>query len=373
MYPPSGYRTACHIPLTYVVVVALCTLLVGCNVNITSNGGMLNGTSSSNASSGPCSTDCTIGSGAQGIQLYVEPGAGDSVITDAIDSAQKSVWVEMYLLTDRKIITALEEAAHRGVDTRVMLETHPYGGSSVSATETMDRLSAAGVQTKATSPNFSLTHEKGMILDGKTAYIMTSNFTLSALGVSRSTQNREYGVIDNNPQDVQGVIDIFNADWNRSNVQLSDPNLVVSPINSRQDFEALINSAHKSLQIEAEEMQDKDIEQDLISAEKRGVQAQVVLPSPRGSSSDSGGSNGGNNTGLSTIEQGNVQVKEDPHLYMHAKIIIVDGQKAFVGSENISAASLDNNRELGIIVSDQSALNTLQQTFQQDWNDSQTA
>src|SRR5947209_2677011 len=237
----------------------------------------------------------------------------------------------------------------------------------------MDRLNAAGVQTKATSPNFSLTHEKGMIIDGKTAYIMTSNFTLSALGVSKYTKNREYGVIDNNQQDVQGVIDIFNADWNRTNVQLSDPNLVVSPINSRQDFVSLTSSAHKSLQIEAEEMQDNDIEQALVSAEKRGVQVQVILPTPRGSSGDSGGSNDGNSAGINTIEQGNVQVKEDPHLYMHAKIIIVDGQKAFVGSENISTASLDSNRELGIIVSDQNALNTLQQTFQQDWNDSQAA
>jgi cardiolipin synthase len=373
MYPPSEYRKVYTIPLTCVVIVALCAFLVGCDVNITSTGSNFSDLSSGSSSSSTCSGNCTTGSGVQGIQLYVEPDAGDSVITNAIDGAQKSVWVEMYLLTDRKIISSLEEAAHRGIDTRVMLETHPYGGGSASSTETMDRLNAAGVQTKGTSPNFSLTHEKGMVIDGKTAYIMTSNFTLAALGVSKSTKNREYGIIDNNQQDVQGVIDIFNADWNRTSVQLSDPNLVVSPINSRKDFESLIASAHKSLQLEAEEMQDSDIEQALVSAEKRGVSVQVILPASSSSSSDSSGSNSGNSAGISTIEQGNVQVKEDPNLYMHAKIIIVDGQKAFVGSENISKASLDSNRELGIIVSDQNALNTLQQTFQQDWNDSQAA
>jgi len=62
-----------------------------------------------------------------------------------------------------------------------------------------------------------------------------------------------------------------------------------------------------------------------------------------------------------------VQVREDPRLYMHAKIIVVDGKIAFVGSENISTQSLDQNRELGIIVSDAGVLNTLQQTFQEDW------
>jgi len=51
--------------------------------------------------------------------------------------------------------------------------------------------------------------------------------------------------------------------------------------------------------------------------------------------------------------------------------MVIDGQKAFVGSQNISAQSLDQNRELGIIISDQGVLQTLQQTFQQDWSDSQ--
>ena len=101
------------------------------------------------------------------------------------------------------------------------------------------------------------------------------------------------------------------------------------------------------------------------SAAKRGVQVQVILP--QGSSSDSNGQ------GISTIKQGGVQVKEDSQLYMHAKIIVADGQKAFVGSENISTSSLDRNRELGVLISDASAIKTLQQTFQQDWRISQDA
>lgn len=159
--------------------------------------------------------------------------------------------------------------------------------------------------------------------------------------------------------------DIFNADWNRTTAQFNDPNLVVSPVNSRSDFTSIINSAHHTLLIEAEEMQDSNIEQAITSAAQRGVHVQVILPAPSGSSGDS------NSSGIDTIKQAGVQVREDSRLYMHAKIIVVDGQKAFVGSENISTQSLDGNRELGIIVSDQGVLNTLQQTFQQDWGDSQ--
>jgi phosphatidylserine/phosphatidylglycerophosphate/cardiolipin synthase-like enzyme len=344
----------------------VCFSLASCGVNVSTSGNNI----LSQGGSDSCSGTCTTGSGAtQGLQVFVEPDAGDSVITSAIQGAQKSVWVEMYLLTDRKIIDALEEAAHNHIDVRVMLETHPYGGGSVSPTETLDRLQAAGVQTKSTNPTFALTHEKGMVIDNKTAFITTANYTLSALGSGSSTENREYGIIDTNQQDVQSVTDIFNADWNRSSVQLSDPNLVVSPINSRTTFESLIDSAHKSLQIEAEEMQDSAIEQALTKAAQRGVQVQVILPSSSSTSSESSGSDN-NSQGIQTIKQGGAKVEEDPHLYMHAKIIVVDGQKAFVGSENISTASLEQNRELGILVSDQGILSTLQQTFQQDWQNS---
>jgi phosphatidylserine/phosphatidylglycerophosphate/cardiolipin synthase-like enzyme len=204
----------------------------------------------------------------------------------------------------------------------------------------------------------------GMLIDGSIAYIMTANFTLSALGGSSSTRNREYGIIDSNPQDVQAVNAIFNADWNRTDVHFDDPDLVVSPINSRNAFLSLINSAHRVLVIEAEEMNDTSIEQALGNAAKRGVRVQVILPAPGASSGDS------NSQGIQTIRQGDVQVREDTLLYMHAKIIVVDGQRAFVGSENISAASLDQNRELGIIISDPNVLSTLQQTFQRDWEDS---
>ena len=171
---------------------------------------------------------------------------------------------------------------------------------------------------------------------------------------------------DLNQQDVQAVASIFDADWNRSTVQFNDSNLVVSPVNSRNVFVSLINNAHKTLLIEAEEMQDSSIEQALVNAAGHGVQVQVILPAPSGSSDS-------NSAGIQTIKQGGVQVKEDTKLYMHAKMMVIDGQTGFVGSENISTASLDRNRELGIIIADQNVLTKLQQTFQQDWSDSQSA
>ena len=361
MYNTLSRNKTLSTALAYLAAMALCALLAACDVNVTlpSN---IGGTSS-----GQCLSNCALGSGVHGVQVFVEPDSGEHVITDAIHSAQKSVWLEIYLLSDRNVIRALEEDANRGIDVRVMLEPHPFGGGS--PTRTIDQLKAAGVKAQETSPSFPLTHEKGMIIDGSTAFIMTSNFTRSALGGSSGSsgfRNREYDIVDTNPRDVQAVINIFNADWNRTTAQFNDSNLVVSPVNSRSEFTSLINSAHHTLLIEAEEMQDSNIEQAITGAAQRGVHVQVILPAPSGSSADS------NSSGIDTIKQAGVQDREDSRLYMHAKIIVVDGQKAFVGSENISTQSLDRNRELGIIISDQGVLNTLQQTFQQDWGDSQS-
>jgi phosphatidylserine/phosphatidylglycerophosphate/cardiolipin synthase-like enzyme len=348
----SRARTA---PFVFLVIATLCIVLAGCDVTINTNGTSNGGNQ--------CQSNCTTGSGAQGVRVFVEPDAGESVVVNAISDAHKSVWLEIYLLSDTKVIHALEDAANHGIDVRVMLEPHPFGGGT-SPSRTLDQLKAAGIKAQYSDPDFALTHEKGMIIDGNTAYIMTSNFTRSALGGysgSSYLSNREYDIIDTNAKDVQAVIAIFNADWNHTTAQFNDPNLVVSPVNSRNDFNTLISSAHHTLLIEAEEMNDDAIEQVLVNAAQHGVHVEVILPAPHGSQSDS------NSQGIDTIKQGGVQVKEDSKLYMHAKIIVVDGKTAFVGSENISTPSLDRNRELGIIVSDAGVLGTLQSTFQKDW------
>jgi len=356
MYAPRASKSL----FLSAIIVMLCVVLAGCDASLSS---LVGSSSNTSGSGGP------LGSGVQGVRVFVEPDAGDHIITSAIVGAQKSVWVEMYLLSDRNVIKALEEATHKGIDVRVMLEMHPYGGGS-SPRKVLDQLLAAGVKAQPSNPDFALTHEKGMIIDSTTAYIMTSNFTRAALGGTSGgkagTKNREYDIVDNNPQDVQAIIAIFNADWNHTTAQFNNPNLVVSPINSRSGFTTLIGSARSTMLLEGEEMKDSGIEQALVDAAKRGVHIQVILPSPRNGSSDS------NSQGISTLKQGGVLVKEDPRLYMHAKIIVVDGHKAFVGSENISAQSLDKNRELGIVVADSGVLSTLQQTFQQDWSDSQS-
>jgi phosphatidylserine/phosphatidylglycerophosphate/cardiolipin synthase-like enzyme len=52
---------------------------------------------------------------------------------------------------------------------------------------------------------------------------------------------------------------------------------------------------------------------------------------------------------------------------MHAKTIIADSARAYVGSENLTANSLDHNREMGILLTDKALVETIERTALADW------
>jgi phosphatidylserine/phosphatidylglycerophosphate/cardiolipin synthase-like enzyme len=59
-------------------------------------------------------------------------------------------------------------------------------------------------------------------------------------------------------------------------------------------------------------------------------------------------------------------------LYIHAKAILADygysGAKVYLGSENFSSASLTENRELGLIISDPAIMSSVNTTITSDYN-----
>lgn len=288
------------------------------------------------------------------LQVFVEPTDGYKPVLDALNSARSSILVEMYLLTDKKIMKALENASSRGVNVRVMLEEWAYRNPA-DLKAIMASFNSSGISVKASSSAFRLTHEKAMVIDRRIALIMTLNQDPTAY-----TRNREFGVIDGDPRDAAEIASAFDADWNRTAPGLSDPDLLWSPVNSRERILSLIDGAEKSLKVENEEMQDKAVEDHLISAAKRGVDVKVAM-SPSSSKKDA------NQPGRDAISKGGVKVCLVNEPYIHAKLVIADGLKAFVGSENFSPTSLDANRELGILVNDSSILRVMSSTFDADW------
>jgi phosphatidylserine/phosphatidylglycerophosphate/cardiolipin synthase-like enzyme len=310
-----------------------------------------------------CLASAPCQGGAAGLptaQVWVEPDARALPALHAIEGANTAIWLEVYILTDSSVIHALEDAATRGVVVRVLLETNPYGGGATDAQKTLAELNAAGVRARAAGPAYTYTHAKTMVVDGATAYVMTCNLSLSGLGGSSAATNREYGVVDTDPADVAALSAILQADWDQTAPPpLTDPHLVISPINARATLLGLIGAARSSLEVEDEEMADAASEDALIAAAGRGVRVEVVLPAPSAGAPPA--------PDVARLVRGGVQVHWSVVLYMHAKLIVADHTLAFTGSENFSATSLDANREIGLLIAAPTAVATLDSTFATDW------
>jgi phosphatidylserine/phosphatidylglycerophosphate/cardiolipin synthase-like enzyme len=290
--------------------------------------------------------------------LLVEPDEGRDAIERAINGAQRSVDLVVYLLSDRQTVAALKAVQGRGVQVRVMLEEHPYGGGPGNGAVAQD-LQSAGIKTAWSNPTFRLTHQKTLIIDDQSAWVMTLNLTASAF-----TRNREFAVSITDPAAVTEIRQVFDADWNREAVQPQQASLVWSPNNSRTKTLSVIRGAKRTLDIYNEEMQDNETETALAQAAQRQVTVRVLMTGA------SGGSDA-NEPGRQRIRQAGVQVRLIDAPYIHAKMLLADegsdGALAFMGSENISSASLDQNRELGVLVNDAAHRQRLHEVFDHDW------
>ena len=291
----------------------------------------------------------------QCLTVYTMPETGGGIILKAITSAQKSVRLKMYLFTRDDVRDALIAAAKRGVDVRVLMELNPYGGGTTNV-DLYTAVKNTPVKMRWASYDFRFTHEKSLVIDDQLAFIMTHNITASSF-----TSNREYGVLDTRPDDVAEIIKVFEADWEKIVVDLKNPRLVWSPINARQKWIELIDSAQVSIDLEQNEWLAPEIVRRVYNAIQRGVVVRAIFTPRDPITADSAEPN------RDLIRRAGAQVKYLTNPYVHAKMFIVDGQRVFIGSENVSDNSLDNNRELGIIFDQADAVQTVRRTFEQDW------
>ena len=55
------------------------------------------------------------------------------------------------------------------------------------------------------------------------------------------------------------------------------------------------------------------------------------------------------------------------HVYQHSKMVLVDGARSFVGSVNFTATSMDDNREVGVVLTEPVNIARLIAVFEGDW------
>jgi phosphatidylserine/phosphatidylglycerophosphate/cardiolipin synthase-like enzyme len=286
----------------------------------------------------PKAVDLTM---SKNVTIQVQPTDYGAAILNAIKGAQTSVHMTIYLLTDTKIIDALGDLKDAGKDVKVILNKTfpPDGGDN---TDAFDALEARGVDVVWASPQYTYTHAKTIVIDAKKAIIMTMNLTASS-----PKTNREYIATDGDADDVATLEKVFAADHDGKGITVASK-LVISPAaansnGSPRDFLAgLVSSAKKSVDVEVQSLSDRAIVDAILAQHAAGLDVHVVID---GDVSDTNAQV----TVINKLKTAGVPLRSLHTPDCHAKAIVVDGARLYVGSQNFTATALDTNREVGVL------------------------
>lgn len=295
---------------------------------------------------------------AQDHAVLTMPEAGLESILDIIASARRRLRVKMFKLTSQPIQQALIAAASRGVDVKVLLNPSRSDGSRAND-EAFEALKQGGVAVEWTNPAFYVTHEKSMVVDDL-AFICTFNFADKYF-----TKTRGYAVVSRNPTEVNEVYDGFEADWDRRDFVPQRLVWSQGPAgNSRQRAMELIAGAQHEILIENPKLVDAETKERLVQALARGVKVRFLSSGLKGLSDWDIAEN---SAALRTLMSKGAEVREIKKPKMHAKLILVDGRRALVGSLNLDKSCFELRRELAVVVEHPLPLAELTATFAADW------
>ena len=308
-----------------------------------------------------------------------------------IREAKRTVNLETYIFqpdeAGRQFADAMIEAASRGVEVRLLVDDW---GSKLE--ELKKELENAGVKVHKYRPLriFSIykvgkrTHRKILVVDGRIAYTGGLGIEKRWLGNARNTNEwRDTQVRVEGPVVAQ-MQAIFSEDWTYTTGEIlagekfypkiapAGPILTQAIKASRGDASSLakmlyfvaIQSAAKSIHIaNAYFLPDKQVRDALVSAVRRGVDVQVIVP--------------GRNIDLPLVRsaswhhygellKGGVRIYEYRPTMMHNKIMVIDGLYATIGSINFDARSMNANAEESLAFYDRGFARKMEALFEED-------
>jgi phosphatidylserine/phosphatidylglycerophosphate/cardiolipin synthase-like enzyme len=287
--------------------------------------------------------------------VFNTSSATEPTIYNFIETATSSLDMTMYELSDTTVENDLVNLEQSGVDVRVILDQKEKSTNQAA----YNTLSAGGVGVVWSSTSFTYTHQKTITVNNDESLILSGNLTSSWY-----TTTRDYGVFDSDQNDVNAIVAVFNADYAHESITPSDgDNLLWSPTTAENRLLSVVNGATSTLDIEEEELSDPALVDAVVQQAENGVAVRVVVEDPSDYSSE-----------IQEIEDAGGQVvgyDSSDALYIHAKAVVADyglsDETVEVGSMNWTSNSLEDNRELGIILTDSSVVETVENQFNSDF------
>jgi phosphatidylserine/phosphatidylglycerophosphate/cardiolipin synthase-like enzyme len=294
--------------------------------------------------------------------LIVMPDDTGKPILDAIEAAQESIRIKIFLFSEPTLIAAVIAAHQRGVKVRVMLNPARRSGEPENET-TRETLLKAGIEVLDSNPAIDVTHEKSMVVDGKVAFIQSLNWE-----IRNFTETRDYAIVTTHRHEVDEVVQCFDADWERKPFDPGeDSHLIWCNINGRNRVAKFIDETKETLFLQNERYQDEVIIERLVRAVHRGVKLHILA---RPAHTLKKGKLVEGVEGLRILQDLGAKVHKLKGLRLHGKMMFADNARALIGSINLAPGSFDSRRELAIAVDDEEVARRLHQVVHHDWEHS---
>jgi cardiolipin synthase len=275
------------------------------------------------------------------VKLLVQPDDGVQPLLAAIQKAKTSVEIAIFRFELGEVERALMDAIKRGVAVQALIASTNRGGErTLRALEA--RLLEAGATVARTANDLARYHGKFMIVDGSVLYLLGFNFARMDL------RSRSFGLVVRNPGIVREASRLFKADSTRQAYSAPVKNLLVSPVNAREELAQFIAGAKKSLCIYDPEISDAPMIKLLEERAEAGLDVRIIGGVPRRKSL--------------------LKTRSLKPMRLHVRLILRDDERGFLGSQSLRAAELDRRREVGLLFRDSAIASKLRKIFEHDWD-----
>jgi cardiolipin synthase len=312
----------------------------------------------------------------------------------AISAAEHSIHLEAYIFHPGEIagrfVQALEARARAGVKVYLVLDAI---GNTRTPKKFFSQLEAAGGKvawynssTWSKLPRFNnRTHREVLVIDGRIGFIGGAGIADQWWKGSNQKPTWRDTVVRVEGDAVAHLQATFAENFLEScgevltdpmyfatrPVQADSPLLVINSTpsgggatRSRILFQILLASATKSIHITTPYfLPDKSMKDELMRAVRRGVEVKILVP---GKKSDIWLTRNSSRLAYGKLLKAGASIHEYQPSMIHAKVLLIDGRWAVVGSTNFDNRSFGLNDEVNLAACETDICERLEQDFQRD-------
>ncbi|SDQ42462.1 phospholipase D-like domain-containing protein [Natronobacterium texcoconense] len=321
---------------------------------------------------------------------------------ETIRNADDRLLLAGYTITSESVAEELVDAADRGVDVAVLLESGPVGGTPQTTEPVLRQLEDSDVDVRAIGgegARYRYHHPKYAVADDH-LLVTTENWKPSGTGGESS---RGWGIRLEDERLAADLAAVFQADfegWDTQSgaefrqetsfvedeespprsfpsehppeaVALESAELLVAPDNAERRLIELVRNADDELLVkQASIADDTQLLEETVDAARRGVDVRILLDSTWYHEDDNAAlADDLGRTAQSEDLPLEVRLLEDSDRFekIHAKGVVVDREVAVVGSANWNDNAFENNREVLIAAHGEEAAGFYAAVFEDDW------